>query len=627
MSPSRIKPVEQDDSRSAQPTQNAASFDIRALAQARMARQGTLKREREPSISPPPSRKAPRLKETQVSLPSGARLNMFSSIIEEDQRSRKSAAANAATANLKAETQRAHVKAEPEMEIKSEPGHDDESFNPETLPAGAIKYPNGVVKKTWAFGHARDAHDIKLEEVLEATSLRTAVISAFQWDTDWLLAKLKVPTNGGSTKCVFIMQAKEQDLKDKMLRESEHMRPWLRLCFPPMEGQVNCMHSKLMLLFHADKLRVAIPTANLLDFDWGETGMMENSVFIIDLPRLHNGARITADELTFFGQELLHFCRKQGLDQDVLDGLLNFDFSATANMAFVHTVGGRNHGEDAERTGLPGLARAVRHLNLTTDHGTQVDFAASSIGSLNETFLRTVHAAVRGGDMIARAANTVSTAKATFFMPSASKSRTDQERIGDKMRIYFPTHETVVASTAGAAGTICFSRKWWEAATFPKHCFRDYVSSRNGLLSHNKILYARGKQQDHDSGGEKDIAWVYVGSANMSESAWGKIFHDKKIKAWTLAARNWECGVLLPVPRESLDAGRPCSTKPKVAMKQEKKDDSETESEAEEESAQGSAAAREMVGMEVFDGIVKPPWRIPGDEYSGRQPWFFQERH
>jgi Tyrosyl-DNA phosphodiesterase len=51
----------------------------------------------------------------------------------------------------------------------------------------------------------------------------------------------------------------------------------IRLCFPPMPGNVNCMHSKLQLLFHKTYLRIAVPSANLLDFDWGEMGgLMEN---------------------------------------------------------------------------------------------------------------------------------------------------------------------------------------------------------------------------------------------------------------------------------------------------------------------------------------------------------------
>jgi Tyrosyl-DNA phosphodiesterase len=43
-----------------------------------------------------------------------------------------------------------------------------------------------------------------------------------------------------------------------------------------MDGNINCMHSKLMLLAHKTHLRVVIPSANLTAYDWGETGCLEN---------------------------------------------------------------------------------------------------------------------------------------------------------------------------------------------------------------------------------------------------------------------------------------------------------------------------------------------------------------
>ncbi len=52
--------------------------------------------------------------------------------------------------------------------------------------------------------------------------------------------------------------------------------------------------------------------------------------------------------------------------------------------------------------------------------------------------------------------------------------------------------------------------KWWNAATFPRPLLRDAKSTRAGMLIHSKIMYARG-----DKG-----AFAYVGSANLSESAW-----------------------------------------------------------------------------------------------------------
>ncbi len=69
---------------------------------------------------------------------------------------------------------------------------------------GVLKYPKGVVKKTWAFGYPRE-DDIKIEEVLQKTDLELAVLCAFQWDVEWLLRKIALDR----TKMIFVMQAKE----------------------------------------------------------------------------------------------------------------------------------------------------------------------------------------------------------------------------------------------------------------------------------------------------------------------------------------------------------------------------------------------------------------------------------
>jgi hypothetical protein len=293
-------------------------------------------------------------------------------------------------------------------------------------------------------------------------------------------------------------------------------------------------------------------------------------------------------------------------------------------MRFVHTVGGSHFGDDARRTGLLGLSRAVRQLGLQTDGGLRIDFAASSIGALNDDTLRNMHAAARGEDVIQRTNGVATKAQADFFKPSGSKSTTSEGAIRDKMRIYFPTHDTVVSSIAGAAGTICLSRKYWEEMRFPRSCFRDYQSTRTGLLSHNKILYARGKQSTSD-GVKKNIAWAYVGSANMSESAWGKLIYDKKAKAWKINCRNWECGVLLPVPADELAQHRDRTADDTVKRENVPGDDSETESEDEGEATKSTPPAADVVGMEVFDNLVRPPFTMPGQTYDGREPWYFQE--
>ena len=98
----------------------------------------------------------------------------------------------------------------------------------------------------------------------------------------------------------------------------------------------------------------------------------------------------------------MFYIEKQGLDEDVRAGILNFDFSATAEMMFIHTAGGVHWGNDASRTGLLGLSNAVRQLKRQTDDTLQLDFAASSIGSLNDEYLKKVYAAAQGQDLIKR---------------------------------------------------------------------------------------------------------------------------------------------------------------------------------------------------------------------------------
>lgn len=344
---------------------------------------------------------------------------------------------------------------------------------------------DGVVKKTWARGHDRE-DDITIEEVLQSTDLKLAVLSSFQWNVEWLLSKLK-----RTTQMIFVMQAKEDSIKQQYERETSKMTN-MRLCFPPMEGQVNCMHSKLMLLSHSSYLRIVIPTANLVPYDWGETGVMENMVFLIDLPRLAGDQASTRENMTVFGQDLIYFLEAMGLDQKVIESIYKFDFSKTHNLAFVHTIGGTHSGkqEPWRRTGYCGLGRAVEKLGLKTSDALSIDCVTSSVGSLNMGFLSALYLAAQGDDGLTeyewRTFSTGTVKKARSIQ--AIKEKT-QNHVNENFRIYFPTRDTVASSIGGtpSGGTICFQSKWYKSLTFPRGLLRDCRSRRNGLLMHNKV--------------------------------------------------------------------------------------------------------------------------------------------
>ncbi|KAI4177883.1 MAG: hypothetical protein LQ346_007600 [Caloplaca aetnensis] len=361
-----------------------------------------------------------------------------------------------------------------------------------------LAFPNGAIRKTWAFGYPREGDDIKLEEVLQKNELSLAVLSSFQWDVEWLLRKL----NTKSTQLVFVMQADTEDTKAQYRRETAAM-PNLSLCFPSMEGQINCMHSKLMLLSYPTHLRVAVPTANLVSYDWGETGIMENSVFLIDLPRLPSGQMIEEAEMTDFAKDLIYFMRAMGLDQSITDSLYNFDFSTTHDLAFVHTIGGAHMGDDEpwRRTGYCGLGRAISRLELASgasgpdEQPLAIDYITSSVGSLTMDFLSVLYLAAQGDDGVKDynwRNTTLSKRDKTYA--AHQKQKTDaqeklRKHIEDGFRIYYPSQDTVEASKGGPqnGGTICFQRKWWESPTFPRGLMRDCRSRRQGMLMHNKV--------------------------------------------------------------------------------------------------------------------------------------------
>jgi hypothetical protein len=208
--------------------------------------------------------------------------------------------------------------------------------------ATRLQYPTGAIKRTFASKYPR-TDDITIDELLEASKVNIAVISSFQYDSDWLYEKL----DPIKVKQIWLMNGKfkGEDVQPKIIQQwKESGVPNLKLHFPPMGGMIANMHSKLMLLFGKEKVRIVIPTANMTQTDWGEVpndwqpGLMENSVFLIDLPRRRDDTVTKIGDLTPFGRELVHFLQKQEVGAQVVEGLLKFDFTETRHLAFVHSM-------------------------------------------------------------------------------------------------------------------------------------------------------------------------------------------------------------------------------------------------------------------------------------------------
>jgi hypothetical protein len=220
---------------------------------------------------------------------------------------------------------------------------------------------------------------------------------------------------------------------------------------------------------------------------------------------------------------------------------------------------------DTHPTGLPGLSEAIRELQLDKVKHLELDYAASSLGAINDTLLHRIYLAAQGLPFTAHAERTAN--------------------IRQKFRIFYPTEDTIKSSIGGpnSAGVISLGQAHFSSPTFPAECLRDYTSTRKGVLSHNKLLFARGRSLDG-----RPFAWVYVGSANISESAWGAQKVLKNGRMGKLTIRNWECGVVVPVPTEKFEV-------------MDLKDG-------------------DVPPMSVFEGTIEVPFQYPGEFYKGRRP-------
>ena len=88
--------------------------------------------------------------------------------------------------------------------------------------------------------------------------------------------------------------------------------------------------------------------------------------------------------------------------------------------------------------------------------------------------------------------------------------------------------------------------KWKEAVPEIKSLFKHYLSKDPGMLFHAKILTALHVDKPNDP-----PLWIYIGSANLSESAWGKWEADKSTNdakensMMRLKTANYKCGVII----------------------------------------------------------------------------------
>jgi hypothetical protein len=120
---------------------------------------------------------------------------------------------------------------------------------------------------------------------------------------------------------------------------------------------------------------------------------------------------------------------------------------------------------------------------------------------------------------------------------------------------------------------------------------------------HSKLFYITPTNMKTDGGFSK--SWAYVGSANLSESAWGNLSKNKSTNQIKLNCRNWECGVVIPANKSLVGQTQNTSTLADVL----------------------EGATTQDVNLNIssiFDRVAPLPMHFPSVEYGSGSPWFFQ---
>ncbi|KYK55824.1 ubiquitin interaction domain-containing protein [Drechmeria coniospora] len=490
--------------------------------------------------------------------------------------------------------------------------------------ASAIPYPNGVMKRTWAYGYPRTSDDIKIEEVLQKDKLLLALLSSFQWDEEWIMSKLDM------SKTKLLLAAFAADDRQARTTHNPYCVEQNSSCDRRKQCAPTCHLAFASASRPCTALGLCTPNCKFLSIKTTCVSWCLPMVFLMDLPRREASVD---HKRTTFSLQLERFLRAMGVDSSMVDSLANYDFSRTVDLGFVYSIPGGHMDRSLQRIGLwhcpsmwinegsltdtrgyCGLGTTVAALGLATKDPVEVDFVVSdvdprslnwltgrtvqanadqqcaSLGSIKHDLVEAIYNACQGDDGTKEY-------NARMKRKPSDKQSSPSTPFKDRFRIYFPSNQTVCDSRGGrnAGGTICVQEKWWRLPTFPTELVCDCVSTRKGLLMHTKVIFVRRAKREkalaENSGPASWAGWAYVGSANLSESAWGRMVKDKATGNLKMNCRNWECGVVIPV--------RPSS---------QKADGGETET----------------VDLGVFQSTVPVPMHVPGRAYGLKEePWFY----
>ncbi|RYP19327.1 hypothetical protein DL765_003409 [Monosporascus sp. GIB2] len=426
-----------------------------------------------------------------------------------------------------------------------------------------IAYPNGAVRVTRTPGRQNTRNCINLPALIHKEQLVSACVYAFFIADEELFRHLPL-THSSDTVPIYIGRDPNMDpmiheacnqagiaIKGKVTNKQlasvnanlgELYRALYGMNFHAFYAwSSGSSHSKILLLVYPGFLRIVITSCNMMDTD---TELGDNHWYIHDVPELSSGDKVTPSPFEAQLLEHLQALKVPGAFIDSIRGM--YDYS-TVKVHLVTSVPGTHAGPRAEKHGLLRLRSVVKDLGLDLrrkmrDGDLQLEVCTASVGNLSAKWLDGFYDCALGRKYLEVVDGHCDVPDLKLFYPTVQDVKSADE-----------------AAQQGAANIGCHTRPWNSAPDDIKRIFHHYESKDTGCLFHQKMILAYNPRNSAAA-----PYYVYIGSANLSQSAWGMLERDKKGNEATsdlklVKMTNLECGVVVPghLIRDMLEPGTP----------------------------------------------------------------------
>jgi len=306
---------------------------------------------------------------------------------------------------------------------------------------------------------------------------------------------------------------------------------------PPLPLQWGTHHSKLALLLYDDCIRVCVRTFNDL---FADVHCKSQALYVQDFPARsapsgqHGEVSSDADAFGIdFKTQLKRYMRCcGGFDPDRLD---RYDFS-TAAVAVVASSPGYHTGSEIEEWGHMRLRRLLSSSNSllqqwvdgNPDQGLICQF--SSLGSTTPKWLQEFHSSLTGA-AVPRTPSSSSVLRPQLHLVAPTVSQVRDSGEGWTAGASIPIRSSNLKSHL-----LQYWRRWGPAVHTVKHSAPWAARRASVAMPHVKSFCRFRVRPDRSA----ELAWLYVGSHNLSKAAWGEL---QKGGA-QLCIRSYELGVL-----------------------------------------------------------------------------------